>query len=1102
MKKARGYIAFGLVTALLLGACGKAPAGNTPTEAPKPTVTATIEPTEAPDRTDAPEGVATATPAATLGPNLVTSGKDVTYEFSEMSCQTAKYVSYEKAADGGLTLKFDKQWGEIRLLLPEGIDFGQCISASVKMNTNGNEVMFQFFDKKALDNKYAKEVENHYYCIQNGTTEYLHFPESGKEVYAISFLAAGEVKEGQDFSVTLYSVTFDMVSGETLEIPTDIAPDVTEDMTLLNTYGKEFGKIGTCISLDEIKNPANVALLKKQYNSITSGWQAKMDQLIVSTPTLVSVAEAKKLGYVIPENYKETVVPKFNFDTLDETLKLCAENDLYYRVHTLIWHQQALDWFFRTDYAWGAEFVSPEVMDARMELYIRTVVQHVCDSPYADVVYAWDVVNEYLHFDNVNYENYTAVYGPIEKNPEFVKLAFEITDDVLKENGRREQISLFYNDYFTFTTEWGQSVSNPDRILSLVNFINSDGKVCDGVGMQAHIVIADVPKWKTEFKQATKKFLDAGLEVQLTEFDVNRYADAITEEVQADVFVAIMRDMLELKKAGGNISAIVFWGIADNIAGNRQYKPLMFETVEQPKDAYYKVLQAYVDAGKEEGKPTATPKPEATQKPAATTTPEPAVTKQPVATATPKPTATPVSSVTPRPSATPVPTKAPETEVAYTYKLKDMKVLRNYAASYEETGDAALKLQFENQYTSVLLMLPEEIDMRYCKKVSIKMRNEYQPVCVDFYDKNALVEEWPTAVHSEYFQCENGVVEYECSPSMDAKLSAISFMSLEEVDDFSKYITTVYSITFYMEKGHEPEARPTPTPYPKRDVLTKKGDTTYNFNDMEVVSAPNVEYKVQKDGSVDLQHSENWSTIRFALPKVIDMSRCTAITVKADSLKPFAVSFYGEEALYSSNGKELFIKYDFDKNKEYEYNVYPETTEKIYGIGIMSMEEIPAGSLYDVSVESITFHMVNDDATIPMKIAPDVTGDMTLLNTYGTKLDYIGTGATVAELKHPLRLQQIKEQCNSITLPYESKFDALFDYEPIYMSVTEAKKQGYVIPENYTDKTVPVFNFSALDETLTICAENELGFRFHTLVWHESTRTWFSGKAILRTVRL
>ena len=73
------------------------------------------------------------------------------------------------------------------------------------------------------------------------------------------------------------------------------------------------------------------------------------------TPTVISVEEAKKEGYVIPGNYKEAVVPKLRFDVLDETLKICAENDLGYRFHTLVWHAQAVDWFFREEYTYGAD---------------------------------------------------------------------------------------------------------------------------------------------------------------------------------------------------------------------------------------------------------------------------------------------------------------------------------------------------------------------------------------------------------------------------------------------------------------------------------------------------------------------------------------------------------------------------------------------------------------------------------------------------------------------------------------------------------------------------------------------------------------------------
>ncbi|MBQ8547241.1 MAG: endo-1,4-beta-xylanase [Lachnospiraceae bacterium] len=530
-----------------------------------------------------------------VGPVVADSNDgDITYDVSGMTCQRAYYSSCSADSEGGLRLQFNKQWGEVRLILPEGIDLSQCVSISVKMNTYGNNLSFLFFDKKALNDKYCESVEVRYTCNENGTAEYLYVPTSGKEVFVMGFMSLDDVTNPEDYVATVYSVTFRMASGAAVQIPTDIAPDVTEDMTLLNTYGSVFGKIGTAVSLDELKNPAGLAQIKKQYNSITSGWQAKMDQVIVSTPTLISVAEAKKLGYVIPDNYKESMVPKFDFTVLDETMKICYENDLYYRVHTLIWHQQALDWFFREGYKEGTSFVSPEVMDARMEMYIRTVMEHVCDSPYVDIVYAWDVVNEYLHFDNVAYENYTAVYGPINEKPEFVKLAFEIADDVLKKNGRREQISLFYNDYDTYTYDWEEPVSNKDQIISLVNFINSDSKVCDGVGMQSHFMEDRGTAWK-DFKATAKAFLDAGLEVQITELDVNLIG--MTEEKQAEIYVTIWKGMLELKKAGGNISAIVCWGVADNVAGVQEATPLMFYYPDKPKDVYYEVLQAYLDAG-------------------------------------------------------------------------------------------------------------------------------------------------------------------------------------------------------------------------------------------------------------------------------------------------------------------------------------------------------------------------------------------------------------------------------------------------------------------------------------------------------------------------
>lgn len=434
-------------------------------------------------------------------------------------------------------------------------------------------------------------------------------------------------------------------------------------------------------------------------------------------------------------------------------------------------------------------------------------------------------------------------------------------------------------------------------------------------------------------------------------------------------------------------------------------------------------------------------------------------------------------------------TVVPKPSKPYTYTFSELKCMDVAGCTYEVTDAGTLDVKYDNQYARILLYLENYIDLEYCEKIVVRVKSEYESVAIQFYDDRVFENVWCQESMIYYGERKDGIAEYVFEPDRDAEISVLGIMSLENPDDFSKYLASAYDITFYMEDGHEPKKDPR---FAKK-VLTKKGDTTYDFQDMKVVLNPDVDYAVQADGSIALQHKTNWAMIKLALPKAVDMSKCVAITVESDSENPFAVAFFDAASLYVPYSKDLFTKFDCNKKTAYKYNIHPGSTELVYGIGIMGMpeESLPEGALYDVSVESITFHMVDDDVTVPVDIAPDVTEDMTLRNTYGTKLDYIGTGVTSEELRHPELLRRIKEQCNSVTLAYESKFDWLLTEDRDFISVAEAKKRGYFIPDNYKDEKVPVFSFDNLDEVLTICAENGLGFRFHTLVWHESTRTWF-----------
>ena len=350
--------------------------------------------------------------------------------------------------------------------------------------------------------------------------------------------------------------------------------------TLLNTYGALFGYMGTCINSWQLQDANTLAQLKTQYNSITLENEMKPDAMLGWSPSLITQDTAKSLGYYVPSRMTETYVPKINFDTVDAVLKICAENGLKMRAHTLVWHAQTPDWFFRIGYSTNYGYVSQSEMDARMEYYIKTVMNHVYTSQYADVVYAWDVVNEYQHATDCGW---LSIYGGVSNYPSFVKNAFQYAYDCISYFGRTNSVSLFYNDFNTYM--------EVNDIITMVNYINSNGKICDGVGMQSHVGTT-FPS-VDYYTAALTSFLNAGFEVQITELDISNSGDVDL----ANYAYQLMTNVLNLKKNGANITGITYWGLADNVSWVSENNPLLFTTLGNPKYAYYRVLDAYTDAG-------------------------------------------------------------------------------------------------------------------------------------------------------------------------------------------------------------------------------------------------------------------------------------------------------------------------------------------------------------------------------------------------------------------------------------------------------------------------------------------------------------------------
>ncbi len=350
--------------------------------------------------------------------------------------------------------------------------------------------------------------------------------------------------------------------------------------TLLTTYGKALGRSGNCVTLRQLQDSATLNHIKTQYNSITLENEMKPDAILGYSPNLMSQSDAKNQGYYVPSGCKDSYLPKLNFSTIDKVLEICYKNGLGMRAHTLIWHSQTPDWFFRIGYSKNYGYVSQDQMNQRMEYYIKSVMNHVYGGKYGSVVYCWDVVNEYLH---ATQSGWSAIYGGKTTRPAFVKRAFQYANETLSYYGLTNKVSLFYNDYNTYM--------EVNDVITMINYINEGKKICNGVGMQSHLstTYPSVDYYLT----ALKSFLNAGFEVQITELDATNKGD----QNLSDYLYSILKQVMQLKKSGKNITGLTIWGLADDVTWIRGEKPLLFSNIYTPKTAYYGVLQAFKDSG-------------------------------------------------------------------------------------------------------------------------------------------------------------------------------------------------------------------------------------------------------------------------------------------------------------------------------------------------------------------------------------------------------------------------------------------------------------------------------------------------------------------------
>ncbi|HLL64966.1 MAG TPA: endo-1,4-beta-xylanase [Micromonosporaceae bacterium] len=271
---------------------------------------------------------------------------------------------------------------------------------------------------------------------------------------------------------------------------------------------------------------------------------------------------ATEFNAMTPENSLKwaSVEPnrgQFTWANADAQVAFGNANGQKVRGHTLVWHSQYPGWV--NNYS-GTE--------------LRTIVQdHVTTTArrYAGKIYAWDVVNE-----------------PFEENGTRRQSIFQtrlgesyIADAFRWARAADPAAKLYLNDY---NVEGINAKS--DAMYNLVRTLRQQGVPIDGVGLQAHFILGQLP---STLQQNIARFAALGVDVAITELDIRMPLPTTTAKLaqQATDYTTVVKACLAVSRCVG----ITVWGFTDR----HSWVPAFFpgQGAALPWDANYNPKPAY-----------------------------------------------------------------------------------------------------------------------------------------------------------------------------------------------------------------------------------------------------------------------------------------------------------------------------------------------------------------------------------------------------------------------------------------------------------------------------------------------------------------------------
>ncbi|MEH0549362.1 MULTISPECIES: endo-1,4-beta-xylanase [unclassified Streptomyces] len=255
----------------------------------------------------------------------------------------------------------------------------------------------------------------------------------------------------------------------------------------------------------------------------------------------------------------------FDWAEADRIVAFAQAHDQQVRGHTLVWHSQNPNWL--ANGSWTSA-------------QLGTLLQNHIDTEvgrYKGKIAAWDVVNEPFNEDGTYRP--TLWYNGLG--------ADYIATALTRARAADPAARLYVNDY---NVEGVNAKST--ALYNLVKSLKARGVPIDGVGLQAHLVLGQVP---STFQQNIQRFADLGVDVAITELDIRMSLPSDSAELaqQKADYKAVTAACVAVTRCVN----LTVWGFTDSDSWVESTFPgegaaTPYDANYAPKPAYYGISEA------------------------------------------------------------------------------------------------------------------------------------------------------------------------------------------------------------------------------------------------------------------------------------------------------------------------------------------------------------------------------------------------------------------------------------------------------------------------------------------------------------------------------